>query len=147
MFYISKIDEEHGDFYAVLSALKEKHGAAICPVMIPLSDGTGVIDLVPQHRLPDQGRQDRKGRYPCCRRRQGRRDAHGAYGGSCRYRRAYGKSSSTPWSLPTKRSLIGLKGRPCRRSVVPVVCGAAWQTSAPRGCPAGSLRLRSGSGG
>ena len=24
MFYISKIDEEHGDFYAVLSALKEK---------------------------------------------------------------------------------------------------------------------------
>ena len=46
MFYISKIDEEHGDFYAVLSALKEKYGAAICPVMIPLSDGTGVIDLV-----------------------------------------------------------------------------------------------------
>ena len=24
MFYISKIDEEHGDYYAVLSALKEK---------------------------------------------------------------------------------------------------------------------------
>ena len=46
MFYISKIDEEHGDFYAVLSALKEKYGAAICPVMIPMSDGTGVIDLV-----------------------------------------------------------------------------------------------------
>ena len=46
LIYISKIDEEHGDYYAVLSALKEKYGAAICPVMIPMSDGTGVIDLV-----------------------------------------------------------------------------------------------------
>ena len=46
MFYISKIDEEHGDYYAVLSALKDKYGASICPVMIPMSDGTGVIDLV-----------------------------------------------------------------------------------------------------
>lgn len=46
MFYISKIDEEHGDYYAVLNALKEKYGGVICPVVAPMSDGTGVIDLV-----------------------------------------------------------------------------------------------------
>ena len=46
MFYISKIDEEHSDFDAVLAALKEKYGASVCPVTIPTSDGTGVIDLV-----------------------------------------------------------------------------------------------------
>ena len=46
MFYISKIDEEHGDFYNVLSALQEKYGSIVCPVMAPMSDGTGVIDLV-----------------------------------------------------------------------------------------------------
>ena len=46
MFYISKLDEEHGDYYSVLAALKEKYGAVVCPVVAPMSDGTGVIDLV-----------------------------------------------------------------------------------------------------
>ena len=46
MFYISKLDEEHGDFYSVLSALQEKYGSIICPIFAPMSDGTGVIDLV-----------------------------------------------------------------------------------------------------
>ena len=46
MFYISKLDEEHGDYYNVLSALQEKYGSIICPVIAPMSDGTGVIDLV-----------------------------------------------------------------------------------------------------
>jgi len=46
MFYISKLDEEHGDYAAVLAALKEKYGSTICAVTAPMSDGTGVIDLV-----------------------------------------------------------------------------------------------------
>ena len=46
MFYVSKILEEHGDFDAVLDALKGKYGGVICPVMAPMSDGSGVIDLV-----------------------------------------------------------------------------------------------------
>ena len=46
MIYISKIDEEHGDFGAVLSALQDKYGSIVCAVTAPLSDGSGVIDLV-----------------------------------------------------------------------------------------------------
>ena len=46
MFYISKLAEEHGDFDSVLSALQAKYGSTVCPVMAPMSDGTGVIDLV-----------------------------------------------------------------------------------------------------
>ena len=46
LFCVSKIDEEHGDFAAVVSALREKYGSIISPVTAPLSDGTGVIDLV-----------------------------------------------------------------------------------------------------
>ena len=45
-FCISKIDEEHGDFQAVLHALEEKYGSSVCPVTAPLSDGSGMIDLV-----------------------------------------------------------------------------------------------------
>ncbi|PWM20202.1 MAG: elongation factor G [Clostridia bacterium] len=46
MFCISKCDEEHGDYFAALDALKAKYGSIICPVTIPMSDGSGVIDLV-----------------------------------------------------------------------------------------------------
>ena len=46
IFCVSKIDEEHGDFHAVLAALREKYGSIVCPVAAPLSDGSGVIDLV-----------------------------------------------------------------------------------------------------
>ena len=45
-FYISKLDEEHGDYFGVLEALQAKYGSIVCPVTIPASDGTGVIDLV-----------------------------------------------------------------------------------------------------
>ena len=45
-FCISKCDEEHGDYYAVLDALKAKYGSIICAVTVPMSDGTGVIDVV-----------------------------------------------------------------------------------------------------
>ncbi len=46
IFCISKCDEEHGDYFAVLDALREKYGSIICPVTIPGSDGKTVIDLV-----------------------------------------------------------------------------------------------------
>lgn len=46
MYCISKTNEEHGDYFATLDALKAKHGSMVCPVIIPTSDGKGVIDLV-----------------------------------------------------------------------------------------------------
>ncbi len=52
MFVISKCDEENGDYFKCLDALKEKFGSTVCPVTIPMSDGTGVIDIV--HKLAYQ---------------------------------------------------------------------------------------------
>ena len=46
MFCISKLDEEHGDYMTVLHALQEKYGNTVCPVTAPLSDGSGMIDVV-----------------------------------------------------------------------------------------------------
>ncbi len=49
MIYISKIDEDNSDFYAVVEALREKYGAKAAPVVIPLVEGgkvTGVVDVV-----------------------------------------------------------------------------------------------------
>ena len=64
MFYISKIDEEHSDFDAVLAALKEKYGAAVCPVTIPTSDGAGVIDLVHNVAYVTNGKKTEKVAVP-----------------------------------------------------------------------------------
>ena len=46
MFCISKCDEENGNYYDMLSALQEKFGSSVAPVTVPMSDGSGVIDLV-----------------------------------------------------------------------------------------------------
>ena len=46
VFYISKIDEDNGDYSKVLSALQEKYGSIVCAVAAPMSSGNGVIDIV-----------------------------------------------------------------------------------------------------
>ena len=45
-FVVSKCDEEHGDYFGVVDALRAKYGSIVAPVTIPSSDGKGVIDLV-----------------------------------------------------------------------------------------------------
>ena len=62
MFCISKCDEEHGDYFAALDALKAKYGSIICPVTIPMSDGSGVIDLV--HNTAYQTKAGKTARVP-----------------------------------------------------------------------------------
>ena len=64
MFYISKIDEEHSDFDAVLAALREKYGNTVCPVTIPTSDGAGVIDLVHNVAYVTNGKKTEKVAVP-----------------------------------------------------------------------------------
>ena len=47
--YVSKIDEENGDFDTVLEALRERYGTSVCPLTIPVKDAgkvVGVYDLV-----------------------------------------------------------------------------------------------------
>ena len=64
MFYVSKTNEDHGDFAAVLSALQEKHGSAVCAVTAPMSDGTGVIDLVHNVAYQTKGNKTTKVAVP-----------------------------------------------------------------------------------
>ena len=44
--YISKADEENGDFDAVLASLKERYGTSICPLIVPIVGGSGKVDGV-----------------------------------------------------------------------------------------------------
>ena len=49
MIYISRVDEENGDFDGAVAAMKEKFGNAVIPVVIPISDGkiiTGFVDVL-----------------------------------------------------------------------------------------------------
>jgi len=54
-FYISKIDEENGDFEKCYNELRDKFGTSVCPVMLPIKNGAkvdGVIDLI-NHKAYD----------------------------------------------------------------------------------------------
>ena len=62
MFCISKCDEEHGDYFAALDALQAKYGSIVCPVTIPMSDGSGVIDLV--HNIAYQTKAGKTAKVP-----------------------------------------------------------------------------------
>ncbi|MCL2366134.1 MAG: elongation factor G [Oscillospiraceae bacterium] len=57
--YISKIDEENGDYDAVLTSLRDKYGTAICPVVAPVKDAsgkvTGVVDIVSRKAFAIEG--------------------------------------------------------------------------------------------
>jgi len=42
--YVSKIDEENGDFDAVLEALRAKYGSSVCPLTIPVKNAAGKVE-------------------------------------------------------------------------------------------------------
>ena len=44
--YISKVDEEHADFYKAFEQLREKFGPSLSPMSAPIMDGTKVTGLV-----------------------------------------------------------------------------------------------------
>ncbi|MCD8376469.1 MAG: elongation factor G [Oscillospiraceae bacterium] len=50
LIYISKLDEENGDFNAVYDALRERFGKAVAPLIIPIWDEdkrvTGIVDVL-----------------------------------------------------------------------------------------------------
>ena len=63
-FVVSKADEEHGDYFAVVEALRAKYGSIVAPVTIPSSDGKGVIDLVHNVCYSSNGAKTVKGTVP-----------------------------------------------------------------------------------
>lgn len=51
MFFVSKLDVEHSDFYKVLEGLKGQFGPSVCPIVVPYSENEQVqcyINLIDQ---------------------------------------------------------------------------------------------------
>ncbi len=42
MFYISKMDTEHADFYKIFEDLKATFGPSVCPVVVPVGEGDDI---------------------------------------------------------------------------------------------------------
>ena len=125
MFYVSKLDEEHGDFYAVLDSLKAKYGSVICPVVAPMSDGTGVIDLVHNAAYTTSGNKTSKVAVP---------DADASKAEDLRAELMEAAAGATEelmekffdtMELSEEDIITGIKAGIKDGSVVPVVCGCA----------------------
>ena len=125
MFYVSKTDEEHGDFYSVLSSLQEKYGSIVCAVTAPMSDGTGVIDLVHNVAYQTKGNKTVKVAVPA---------ADAAKVSELRETLMETAAGATEelmekffedMELSEEDTVAGIKAGMKDRTVIPVLCGAA----------------------
>ena len=125
MFYISKIDEDNGDFYAVLDALREKYGSTVCAVTIPSSDGKGVIDIVNKAYYETNGNKTTKGAVPAgdAGKVEELREAlnETAAGASEELMEKFFDTMELSNAEATEGIKMGLKDR----TVIPVFCGSA----------------------
>ena len=125
MFYISKVDEEHGDFNAVLSSLQDKYGSIVCAVAAPMSDGSGVIDLVHNVAYQTKGGKTTKVAVPAADagKVESLREAlmEAAAGADEELMEKYFEEMELSEADIVKGLKLGLKDR----SVIPVLCGAA----------------------
>ena len=125
MFYVSKIDEDNGDFAGVLSALQEKYGSIVCAVTAPTSDGKGVIDLVHNVCYTTNGGKTTKGEIPAADAdtaaslREALMEA--AAGADEELMEIYFEAME----LNEEQMIKGIKAGLKDRSVVPVFCGSA----------------------
>ena len=125
MFYISKLDEEHGDFDGVLASLTEKYGSSVCAIAAPMSDGTGVIDLVHNAAYQTKGGKTSKVPVPAAdaSRVETLREAlmEAAAGADEELMEKYFDSMELSEAEIVKGLKLGVKDR----SVIPVLCGSA----------------------
>ena len=122
-FYVSKLDEEHGDYFGVLEALQAKYGSIVCPVTIPASDGTGVIDLVHNIAYETNGNKTAKVAVPAADESKAEelREAlmETAAGATEELMEKYFEEMT----LSEEELVTGIKAGLKDRSVVPVFCG------------------------
>ena len=57
--YVSKTDEENGDYDAVVAALRERYGTSVCPLVVPIKEDSGkvqgVVDVVSRKAYAAEG--------------------------------------------------------------------------------------------
>ena len=60
MFYVSKLDEEHANYFGTVSALRDTFGASVIPFTFPILHGeeaVGVVDLVAKKAYDASGKE------------------------------------------------------------------------------------------
>ena len=66
--YVSKLDEENGDFDAVLAALRKRYGTSVCPLVAPIKSASGkvegVVDIVSRKAYSIEGGKQKEIHVP-----------------------------------------------------------------------------------
>ena len=60
MFYISKLDEEHANFFATLQSLRDTFGATVIPLSFPILNGetaVAIVDLIDEKAYDASGKE------------------------------------------------------------------------------------------
>ena len=60
MFYVSKLDEEHANFFGTLQSMRDTFGASVIPFTFPILKGeqpVGVVDLIEKKAYDETGKE------------------------------------------------------------------------------------------
>ncbi|MEA4964946.1 MAG: elongation factor G [Oscillospiraceae bacterium] len=60
MFYVSKLDEEHANYFAVVDALRDAFGATVIPFTFPILKGeeaVGIVDVIAKKAYNESGEE------------------------------------------------------------------------------------------
>ena len=124
MFYISKFDEENSNFSAALESIRSKYGAPVCAISAPMSDGSGVIDLIHNVAYQTKGNKTTKIDIPAADKDMAEE-----------LREVLMEAAATTEELMEKfldemvlsesEIVEGLKAGMIERGVFPVLCGSA----------------------
>ncbi len=124
MFYISKIDEENSNFSAALDSLRDKYGASICAISAPMSDGSGVIDLINNVAYQTKGNKTTKVAVPDADKDMVEELREVLMEAAATTEELMEKYLDE-LSLSDSEIVEGLKAGLIERSVFPVMCGSA----------------------
>ena len=61
--YVSKLDEEHADFYKTFEQMREKFGKTLAPIVIPIVEGdktVGIVDIIHKEAYLSGGGKSQK---------------------------------------------------------------------------------------
>ncbi|MDR0491491.1 MAG: elongation factor G [Oscillospiraceae bacterium] len=62
--FVSKTDEENGDFKAVYTAIREKYGTSVCPLIVPITNASGkvegIVDVVSKKAYAFEGGKNKE---------------------------------------------------------------------------------------
>jgi len=127
--YVSKVDEENGDFDAVLATLRERYGTAVCPLIVPMKSDSGkvegVVDIVQRKAYTIDGGKQKEIQIPESMNDELEDIYTAVFESAAETSEELMEKYLVEETLSTEEVIQGLKANMKDMTLIPVFCGCA----------------------